>query len=105
MKKEGVAFLFVIFFVIFFVGGCKAGTTETPFPDTKNIPDPVSVAIISAPSNAFVGEAIPISWGVEGVEKTITHTAIHYDYEPHADKLFRYVTMTEGEKEYPHFTK
>lgn len=105
MEKRDFLFIAVFLVAMVFVGGCKTTQVEITSPPSKNVPGPISVAITSAPKTASVGEKISISWAVEGMQKTIPHTAIHYDYNPHPDRLFRNVDLTEGENEYPAFTQ
>lgn len=55
------------------IGGTTAQTEEE-----------TTIRILTAPSNAKLGEQVMITWKVEGEQKKASHTAIHYDYKTHA---------------------
>lgn len=74
-------------------GGQTQNTTPTPpqTPGTPEVPptpppipqENIEISVVTAPQTARVGEPVNISWKVSGAEKTISHTAIHYDYTSH----------------------
>lgn len=84
-QKNMFLILGVLALAAFIAAGCQTGQVVTP--PTQNgqqtTEEPVSISLISAPSNARVGDKISFTWKVNGPQKTIQHTAIHYDYTPH----------------------
>ena len=78
---------------VILVSGCapqevavEPEAAPTPAPQPEPVAEPevqITLTLISAPSLAEVGEQISFTWRVEGAQKTIPHTAVHYDYTSH----------------------
>ncbi|MEM4282128.1 MAG: cupredoxin domain-containing protein [Candidatus Woesearchaeota archaeon] len=77
----------------------KAQQVEEP-----KVKEPVpTINILFAPKSAKVGEPFQISWKIDGPKRTITHTAVHYDYSSHpgvfgteigpAESGYRFITQ------------
>lgn len=86
--------------------GCIAPAQEQPSEpnETADIPEvQISISVVSAPETAKVGEAFSMTWMVSGPEKTIPHTAIHYDFASHPGDFD--TSVAPGASGYPGLTQ
>ena len=67
-----IALIVIVVVVVFRPTGEEIGEVIPP-----QIPE---ITVLSAPTTAEAGQEISFSWRIEGLETTIPHTAIHFDY-------------------------
>ncbi|VVB59473.1 Uncharacterised protein [uncultured archaeon] len=88
MRK--IYYVLILLVGIVFASGCvqypPANRTGNVTP-TNQTQENVTISIVSAPANSTAGMPFAITWSVGGPGKTISHTAIHYDYVPHPGTL------------------
>ena len=64
---------------LLFISACvQQGTTTQTMQETK-------IAINSFPESIAAGQYLAITWRIDGPEKAIDHTAVHYGNEPKPD--------------------
>lgn len=71
------------------ISGCVTPTPGvTPTPTPTEMPSGLSVEVLASPSSAEAGKSFEVSWRVNSpVEKSITHTAVHYGQEAKSEPL------------------
>ncbi len=114
MGLNKTAFIILLVLAIFLVSGqqgCPGKqeaadlTINQSLEDAQEAPKaPIAIMITSAPAVSEPGVEVTLSWKIESeLNRTVTHTAIHYDTESHPGNFS--TDVTPDASRYPELTK